>query len=53
MPIYEYECQKCKSHLEVFQKINDKPPGKCPKCGARKLEKLWSQTAFQFKGTGW
>ena len=52
MPIYEFECRKCKSHLEVFQKMNDKPPVKCPKCGGR-LEKLISASAFQFKGSGW
>jgi putative FmdB family regulatory protein len=52
MPIYEYECQKCKSHIEVFQKINDKPPAKCGKCGGR-LEKQISAPAIQFKGSGW
>jgi len=52
MPIYEFECRKCKAHLEVFQKINDKPPAKCRKCGGR-LEKQISASAFQFKGTGW
>ena len=52
MPIYEFECRKCKAHLEVFQKMNDKPPVKCGKCGGR-LEKLVSASAIQFKGSGW
>lgn len=52
MPIYEYECQKCKSHTEVFQKMSDKPPVKCRKCGGR-LEKQVSASAIQFKGSGW
>ena len=52
MPIYEFECQKCKAHLEVFQKMNDKPPVKCQKCGGR-LEKQVSASAIQFKGSGW
>lgn len=52
MPIYEFECRKCKDHLEVFQKMNDKPPVKCRKCGGR-LEKLVSASAIQFKGSGW
>ena len=52
MPIYEFECRKCKAHIEVFQKINDKPPAKCRKCGGR-LEKQVSASAIQFKGTGW
>ena len=52
MPIYEFECRKCKAKLEVFQKMNDKPPVKCKVCGGR-LEKLVSASAIQFKGSGW
>jgi putative FmdB family regulatory protein len=52
MPIYEYQCRKCKAHIEVFQKMTDKPPVKCRKCGGR-LEKLLSAPAIQFKGSGW
>ena len=52
MPIYEFECRKCKARTEVFQKMNDKPPVKCKKCGGR-LEKLVSASAIQFKGSGW
>lgn len=52
MPIYEYECRKCQDHVEVLQKITDKPLVKCRKCGGR-LEKQWSSTSFQLKGSGW
>ena len=52
MPIYEYECRKCKTHSEVYQKINDKPRTRCPKCKGR-LDKLMSASAVHFKGTGW
>lgn len=52
MPIYEYECRKCKAHVEILQKMTDKPLSKCRKCGG-KLEKQWSATSFQLKGTGW
>lgn len=52
MPIYEYECQKCKTRQEVYQKVNDKPPKKCSKCGG-KLERMVSASAIQFKGSGW
>jgi putative FmdB family regulatory protein len=52
MPIYEFECRKCKAHMEVFQKISDKPPVKCRKCGGR-LERKISAPAIQFKGSGW
>jgi putative FmdB family regulatory protein len=52
MPIYEYQCRKCNAHVEILQKISDKPLTKCRKCGGR-LEKQWSSTSFQLKGTGW
>ena len=52
MPIYEFECRKCKAHIEVFQKVSDKPPTKCRKCGG-KLERMISAPAIQFKGSGW
>ena len=52
MPIYEFECRKCKAHTEVFQKVSDKPPVKCRKCGGR-LERVISAPAIQFKGSGW
>jgi putative FmdB family regulatory protein len=52
MPIYEYECRKCHAHIEVFQKVSDKPPTKCRKCGG-KLERKISAPAIQFKGSGW
>jgi len=51
MPIYEFECKKCKAHTEVFQKLNDKQPTKCRKCGGR-LERKVSAPAIQFKGSG-
>ena len=52
MPIYEYVCQKCGHHLEVIQKMSDKPLTRCPECRGR-LEKAISQTSFQLKGSGW
>jgi putative FmdB family regulatory protein len=52
MPIYEYACLKCGHHLEVMQKMSDKPLSRCPECKG-KLEKQFSQTSFQLKGSGW
>lgn len=52
MPIYEYVCEKCGHHLEVMQKMSDKPLTRCPECRG-KLEKIFSQTSFQLKGSGW
>jgi putative FmdB family regulatory protein len=53
MPIYEYECQSCGHRFEEWQKMSDKPVKVCPKCKARKVEKLISHTSFQLKGGGW
>ena len=52
MPIYEYSCRKCGERVEALQKVSDKPLARHAKCGG-KLEKEWSQTSFQLKGTGW
>lgn len=52
MPLYEYQCTKCKHTFEKIQKFSDRPVKKCPKCGA-KVEQLMSAPAIQFKGTGW
>jgi putative FmdB family regulatory protein len=52
MPIYEYQCTKCREVCEVLQKAKDKPPEKCPKCGGS-VVKLISSPAIQFKGSGW
>lgn len=52
MPIYEYKCEKCGHHLEVMQKMSDDPLTRCPECKG-KLEKIFSQTSFQLKGSGW
>jgi|SRR6202451_3837880 putative FmdB family regulatory protein len=52
MPLYEYQCKKCKHRFEQIQKFSDKPVKKCPKCGGP-LEKLISTSSVQFKGSGW
>ncbi len=35
-----------------MQKMSDKPLTRCPECKG-KLEKIFSQTSFQLKGSGW
>jgi len=52
MPIYEFRCRKCNATIEVFQKLSEKSPTRCKKCGGR-LEKMISAPAVQFKGEGW
>jgi putative FmdB family regulatory protein len=52
MPLYEYQCKKCKHRFEKIQKFSDKMLTKCPECGGP-LEQLISAPAVQFKGSGW
>lgn len=52
MPLYEYQCTKCKHRFERIRKFSDRPITKCPECGSR-VEQLISAAAVQFKGSGW
>ncbi len=52
MPLYEYECVKCGSRIEVIQRVGDGSTGACSECGGE-MKKLLSAPAFQFKGSGW
>jgi len=52
MPIYEYECQKCKKITEEMQKFSYAPLTQCPHCTGQ-LRKLISQSSFHLKGSGW
>ncbi len=43
MPIYEYECVKCKERFEVLQKMNeDSSRVRCPRCNADKPRRVLS-----------
>lgn len=52
MPLYEYQCKKCKHRFEKIQKFSDPALRKCPECGGP-VEKLLSAPSVQFKGSGW
>ncbi len=52
MPLYEYQCKKCKHRFEKIQKFSDPALKKCPECGGA-VEQLLSAPAVQFKGSGW
>lgn len=52
MPIYEYECIKCKFKIEKLQKITDPPLQTCERCHG-KLRRLISTSSFILKGSGW
>lgn len=44
MPIYEFECDKCKKQFEVVTlSLSEKPNAVCPKCKSKKTHKLVSR----------
>jgi len=51
MPIYEYECSRCKEIFEIFHKIDEDCKVACPKCLSA-AKKLISAPNFVLKGTG-
>ena len=53
MPVYEYACGKCGHEFEAEQRITEPPIKTCPRCHARKVKRLISQTSFVLKGSGW
>jgi len=52
VPLYEYQCKKCKHRFEKIQKFSEPLIKKCPRCGGP-VEQLISAPAVQFKGSGW
>lgn len=51
MPTYEYQCEKGHA-FERVQKMNDKPVGKCPVCGAKASRVISGGQGLIFKGSG-
>ena len=52
MPLYEYQCTKCKRRTEKIENVAGPHLKKCPHCGG-KVEPMLSAPAIQFKGSGW
>jgi len=53
MPTYEYHCEACHHDFEEFQSMSEPPLVKCPKCGKKKLRRLFGTgAAVLFKGSG-
>ena len=54
MPIYEYECEKCKKSFEVEQKLSEPKKKDCPQEGCTgEVKRLISPSSFVLKGGGW
>ncbi|MFN2527509.1 MAG: FmdB family zinc ribbon protein [Candidatus Baltobacteraceae bacterium] len=51
MPLYDYQCQKCKEITEVRHGFDDAHTEPCPKC-AGPLTRLFNPAGIVFKGSG-
>lgn len=52
MPTYEYECNKCGNHFEIFQKMSDEPVKVCPECSGQVKRLFGTGAGIIFKGSG-
>ncbi|MFZ1947614.1 MAG: zinc ribbon domain-containing protein [bacterium] len=46
LPIFEYECAKCRKTFEVVSSGQASERVKCPRCTSRKVKKLFSGFSF-------
>ena len=54
MPIYEYECPKCKALYGILQKFNDPAPlCMCEDGDPVIMQRVLSKSTFSLKGSGW
>jgi putative FmdB family regulatory protein len=51
MPVYEYECGRCRHRFEVRQGFNDKPRAECPQCRGE-ARRVFHPAPIIFKGSG-
>lgn len=53
MPTYDYICDACSHHLEIFHSMSESARKKCPACGKLKLvRQIGSGGGVIFKGAG-
>jgi putative FmdB family regulatory protein len=51
MPIYEYECQKCKKQFEIQRGFHEEGAVCCPQCG-EEGQRIYTPPPLIFKGSG-
>ena len=51
MPTYEYACQSCGAHVDVYQRFSAEPLTECGVCGGP-LRKVFHPAGILFKGSG-
>jgi len=50
MPTYEYQCDACGRRFERFQKMSDRPVGRCPDCGGKVRRLISGGSGVLIKG---
>ena len=48
MPLYDYQCKKCKNEFEALVRTGDVP--KCPECGSLELERQLTSFGVSTEG---
>ena len=51
MPTYEYVCESCGTHVDVYQRFSEEPLTECGVCGGP-LRKVFHPAGILFKGSG-
>ena len=51
MPLYEYECDKCRDHFDKRQRFHEEAVAECPKCQG-KSHRVFCPAPVIFKGSG-
>lgn len=49
MPIYEFACKQCEKRFEELISVFREQKIVCPECGSRKVERLFSTFATEWK----
>jgi putative FmdB family regulatory protein len=53
MPLYEYQCEDCRTSFTLLQSVHTKPGETvCPNCGGRRNRRLLSSFASKVQGGG-
>ena len=53
MPSYSYRCNACQHHFTVVQRMVDDPIDTCPKCNAKKVQRvIGKNVGIKFVGSG-
>jgi len=52
MPTYDYRCPRCEHRFELFHRITDDKPKRCPRCKTRAVRVPAGGAGLLFKGSG-